>query len=110
MNNLFCPFIHKFVLVFFNDILVYSKNFDEHLEHLDRFLCTLQQGEFYLKWPKYAFGKQYTNYLGHIMSANGVELEPTKIQPMQDWPIPTSLKSLNGFLGLTIFYQYFIKD
>jgi len=56
MNDLFQPFIHKFVLVFFDDILVYSHNFDEHLDFLNKVLHTLQQGEFYLKLPKCAFG------------------------------------------------------
>lgn len=110
MNDLFHPFIRKFVLVFFYDILVYSQNFDEHLKHFECVLQTLHQGKFFVKLPKCVFRKRWIDYFKHIMSTNGVEPKPLKIQAMLDWSVPTSLKSLRGFLKLTGFYWYFIKN
>ena len=110
MNDLIRPFIRKFIHVFFDDILVYSHNFDEHLDHLDQVLHTLQQGEFNLKLSKCVFGQHSIDYLGHIVLTNDVEPEPSKIQAMLDWSIPMITKSLCGFLGLTSFYRHFFKN
>ncbi|GJY31597.1 reverse transcriptase [Tanacetum coccineum] len=81
MNTVFKAFLRKFVLVFFDDILIYSKNLEQHLE-----------------------------YLGHIISAQGVATNPSKIEAMQKWLIPSTLKQLRGFLGLTGYYRRFLKD
>lgn len=110
MNDLFRPFLRKFVLVFFDDILIFSQQFDQHIDHLKLVLEKLAQHQFYLKQSKCAFAVQQVSYLGHIVSVKGVEPEPSKIQAMLDWPKPTSLKSLRGFLGLTGFYRRFIRD
>lgn len=110
MNNLFQPFLCKFVLVFFDDILVFSSNFPQHMHHLALVFRKLQEGQFFLKMSKCTFGQRRVEYLGHIVSKEGVELEPSKIQAMLDWSVPHSLKSLHGFLGLTGFYRRFIKD
>lgn len=110
MNDLFSPFLLKFVLVFFDDILIFSNSFTDHLEHLALVLRTLHEGQFFLKESKCAFAQHSIEYLGHIVSIQGVAAEPSKIQAMLDWPLPTSLKSLRGFLGLTGFYRRFIKN
>lgn len=109
MNELFMPFLRKFVLVFFDDILIFSKCFADHLKHLDMVFHILDEGKFFLKESKCAFSQRSIEYLGHIVSEKGVAAEPSKIKAMVDWPPPTTLKALRGFLGLTGFYRRFIK-
>lgn len=109
MNELLKPYMRKFVAVFFDDILVYSSSFETHIKHLDCVFHTLLEGRFFLKGSKCLFAQRQLEYLGHIVSAKGVEPEPSKIKAMIDWPVPTCIKSLRGFLGLTGFYRKFIK-
>ncbi|WVZ02845.1 hypothetical protein V8G54_023651 [Vigna mungo] len=109
MNELLKPFLRKFLIVFFDDILVYSTTWDAHLNHLERTFQTLLQGQFFLKGSKCLLAQQQLEYLGHIVSAQGVAADPSKIQAMVQWPSPMSLKALHGFLGLTGFYRRFIK-
>ncbi|XP_014511566.1 uncharacterized protein LOC106770264 [Vigna radiata var. radiata] len=109
MNDLLKPFLRKFVIVFFDDILVYSKTFEAHLHHLECTFKALIEGHFFLKESKCVFAQQQLEYLGHIVSAIGVAADPSKIQAMVEWPTPCSIKSLRGFLGLTGFYRRFIK-
>lgn len=110
MNALFQPFLCKFVFVFFDDILVYSRSLEDHISHLDDvFNCLLQQ-QFYLKQSKCSFAQSSIAYLGHIVSAQGVGPDPEKISAMVDWPKPTTLKQLRGFLGLTGFYRKFVRN
>ncbi|KAI4313482.1 hypothetical protein L6164_026461 [Bauhinia variegata] len=109
MNELLKPFLRKFAAVFFDDILVYSSSFDDHIIHLDSVFQALLKDKFFLKDSKCLFGQRQLEYLGHIVSEKGVEPEPSKIQAMVDWPRPTTIKSLGGFLGLTGFYRKFIQ-
>jgi hypothetical protein len=104
MNHVFHPFLHHFVLVFFDDILIYSKTWTTHLSHVDRFLHLLSQHQIFLKQSKCAFGASKVEYLGHIVGKEGVRVDPKKIEAMQDWPLPKTLKILCGFLGLTSYY------
>lgn len=83
MNDLFRPYLRKFVLVFFDDILVFSNHLDQHMQHLELVFQKLQDENFFLKQSKYEFGQQKIEFLGHIVSERGVEPEPTKIQAMQ---------------------------
>jgi hypothetical protein len=101
MNHVFHPFLHHFVLVFFDDILIYSKTWTTHLSHVDQVLHLLSQHQLFLKQSKCAFGASEVEYLGHIVGQDGVRVDPKKIEAMQDWPRPKTLKSLHGFLGLT---------
>lgn len=109
MNDLLRPFLRRFAIVFFDDILIYSASWSEHLLHLELIFACLLQGQFYLKPEKCALGLQQIDYLGHIVRHGEVSPDPAKIHAMVEWPIPTSLKSLKGFLGLTGFYRKFIK-
>jgi hypothetical protein len=80
MNELFHPYLHKHVLVFFDDILVYSKTWEEHMKHLGQVLSLLEENKFYAKMSKCAFGKEEIEYLGHIISKKGVKIDPKKIR------------------------------
>jgi hypothetical protein len=108
MNHVFHPFLHQFVLVFFDDILIYRKTWIDHLNHVDQFLCLLSQHQLFLKQSKCAFGASEVEYLGHLVGKDGIRVDPKKIEAMQDWPHPKTLKILRGFLGLIGYYHKFI--
>jgi len=110
MNSLFQPHLRRFVIVFFDDILVYSRTLEEHLVHLEIVFQCLLQHQFFLKHSKCTFGQNSLSYLGHIVSAQGVGPDPEKIQAMLDWPTPQNCKQLRGFLGLTGFYRKFVAN
>ena len=110
MNEIFQPFLRKFVLVFFDDILVYSKNWVEHMKQLELVLETLLKNHLFVKKSKCSFGKEQVEYLGHLISKQGVATDLAKIESMKCWPFSNSLKVLRGFLGLTGYYRRFIKD
>lgn len=92
MNSVFKPFLRKFVLVFFDDILVYSKSWDEHIQHLTIVLQTLRQHSLFAKKSKCSFASSYVDYLGHVISGQGVQADPQKIQDMCNWPTPKNVK------------------
>ncbi|GJS61624.1 putative mitochondrial protein [Tanacetum coccineum] len=110
MNQVFKPFLRKFVLVFFDDILFYSASETEHLQHLKAVLEVMRAHTLYAKQSKCIFLAPKVEYLGHVLSAQGVATDPLKIQAMASWPIPKTLKQLRGFLGLTGYYRRFIKN
>jgi hypothetical protein len=110
MNHFFRPFLCHFVLVFFDDILIYSKTWTDHLTHVDRVLHLLSQHQLFLKQSKCAFGASEVEYLGQLVGKDGVRVDLKKIEAMQDWPHPKTLKSLRGFLGLTRYYRKFVKN
>jgi hypothetical protein len=105
MNNLLKPYLQKFVLVFFDDILIYSRTWDNHLLHVENVLHLLQENKFFVKKIKFSFGANEVEYLGNIVRNDGLKLDPQKIQYMQEWSLPTTLKHLKGFLGLTSYYR-----
>lgn len=108
MNQVFKPYLRKFVLVFFDDILVYNKGWDEHLGHLEEILQVLQNHGFVANRKKCVFGSRQIEYLGHIISEKGVAVDPAKIKSIIDWPVPRNVKGVRGFLGLTGYYRKFI--
>jgi hypothetical protein len=110
MNHIFQPFLCHFVLVFFYDILIYNKTWQAHVTHVDQVLQLLSHHQLFLKRSKCAFGVSEVEYLGHIVSKDGVRVDPKKIEAMKDWPHPTTLKSLQGFLGLTGYYRKFVQN
>ena len=110
MNKVFKPYLRKFVLVFFDDILMYSSSIEQHVSHLQMVLTMLLDNQLYAKQSKYVFGCEEVEYLGHLILGQGVRIDPKKTDAMQNWPIPTLVKALRGFLGLTGYYRKFIKD
>ena len=109
MNILFQPYLRKFVIVFFDDILVYSKSLEDHILHLEIVFQCLMTNQFFLKRTKCLLAQESIEYLGHIISRDGVSPDPEKIRAMVAWPAPTNVKQLCGFLGLTGFYRKFVK-
>jgi hypothetical protein len=84
MNHVFCPFLRHFVLVFFDDILIYRKTWIDHLTHVDQVLQLLSQHQLFLKQSKCAFGASEVEYLGHLVGKDGFRVDPKKIEAMQD--------------------------
>lgn len=109
MNEVFRPYLRKFVLVFFDDILVYSKNLEDHLLHLEHVFSLMKQNALYAKLSKCSFGIARVEYLGYLISGTGVETDPKKIEVIASWPEPQSQKDVRSFLGLTGYYRRFIK-
>lgn len=109
MNNILQPFLRKFVLVFFYGILVYCSTLDAHVQHLAKVLTILHQNALKLNQKKCVFRQQQLEYLGHIISQQGVAGDPEKVEAMQNWPLPKTPKTLRGFLGLTDYYRCFVQ-
>jgi hypothetical protein len=110
MNSIFNPLLRKFVLVFFDDILIYNKSWEEHVQHVDKVLQLLEEQQLYAKPSKSSFGVQEVEYLGHIVSHEAVKVDPNKIKAIREWPIPKTLKKLRGFLGFPGYYNKFFKN
>ncbi|PNY00428.1 hypothetical protein L195_g023708, partial [Trifolium pratense] len=110
MNDLLRPFLRKFALVFFDDILIYSPTWQAHLKHLQQVLQALSQNQFFAKLSKCQFGVSSVEYLGHIISVEGVRADPSKLQAMVSWPVPKNITALRAFLGLTGFYRRFVLN
>lgn len=109
MNKMLKPYLRKFVTVFFDDILVYSKTEAEHLQHLRVVLQVLLEHQFFAKMSKCSFGQETMEYLGHVVSAAGVHVDQSKIKAISEWPEPKNVKQLRGFLGLAGYYRKFVK-
>jgi hypothetical protein len=98
------------VLVFFDDILIYNKSWEDHVQHVDRVLQLLEAQQFYAKPSKCFFGVLEVENLGYIVSHEGVKADPNKIKSIKEWIIPTTLRNLRGFMGLTRYYRKYVKN
>jgi hypothetical protein len=110
MNSIFNPFLRNFVLVFFDDILIYKKYWVEHVQHVDRVLQLLEDKKMYANPSKFSFGVHDVEYLGHIISHEGVKVDPNKIKSMRESLISKTLNKIKGLLGLTGYYHKFFKN
>jgi hypothetical protein len=109
MNEIFSPLLRKGVLVFMDDILIYSPTLEDHVTLLTEVLQTLSHHNLFAKLSKCSFAQNTIEYLGHVISSTGVSTDPLKIRAVQDWPIPTTVKEVRSILGLTGYYRRFIK-
>jgi hypothetical protein len=110
MNQVLHKYLRQFVLVFFDDILVYSKSEAEHCRHLAKVVHILRQNKLFAKKSKCVFAQEQIKYLGHIITEKGVATDPEKVRAVQEWPEPHTITELRGFLGLPGYYRRFIKD
>jgi hypothetical protein len=110
MNTIFSQFLHKFVLVFMDDILVYSPTLEAHIQHLTLVFQVLTKHHFFIKESKCLFAQQSLEYLGHVITTQGITTYPSKVAAVNRWPAPSNVKELRGFLGLAGYYKRFIKN
>ncbi|XP_021867015.2 uncharacterized mitochondrial protein AtMg00860-like [Spinacia oleracea] len=109
MYSVFKPLLRKCVLVFFDDIFVYSRTEDEHWAHLRQVFELMRLHKMFAKASKCSFAIDKVEYLGHFISAKGVETDPNKIATVESWPVPKTVKELRSFLGLAGYYRKFVK-
>ncbi len=108
MNTVLGPLIGKCVLVYLDDILVFSRSAEEHAEHLEQVLQLLREKKFYVKRSKCHFNVPEVEFLGHFVGRNGVRVDPRKVQIVKDWPVPRNQSELRSFLGLANYFRRFV--
>ncbi|CAL9029144.1 unnamed protein product, partial [Prunus brigantina] len=109
MNRVFRRYLDRFVIVFIDDILVYSKSRKAHMKHLEIVLGTLRRRQLYAKFSKCQFWLDIISFLGHVISAEGIYVDPQKIEAVMNWPQPTSVTEIRSFLGLAGYYRRFVE-
>ncbi|KAL4026723.1 hypothetical protein IC575_015162 [Cucumis melo] len=110
MNRVFKDFLDSFVIVFIDDILIYSKTEAEHEEHLHQVLETLRANKLYAKFSKCEFWLRKVTFLGHVVSSEGVSVDPAKIEVVTNWPRPSTVSEIRSFLSLASYYRRFVED
>ncbi|KAL4011397.1 hypothetical protein IC575_028455 [Cucumis melo] len=110
MNRVFKEFLDSFVIVFIDDILIYSKTEAEHEEHLHQVLETLRANKLYAKFSKCEFWLRKVTFLGHVVSSEGVSVDPAKIEAVTNWTRPSTVSEIRSFLGLAGYYRRFVED
>ncbi|XP_073273292.1 uncharacterized mitochondrial protein AtMg00860-like [Primulina huaijiensis] len=110
MHRIFQPFLHKFVVIFIDDILIFSRSHEEHAQHLRLILKTLKEHQLYAKFSKCEFWLEKVSFLGHFISGKGLEVDPPKIEAISRWKQPINITEIKSFLGLAGYYRRFIKD
>src|SRR3954462_4413005 len=108
VQDILCPLLDKCIIVYIDDILVYSKNDTDHQEHLRQVLALLRKHQLYGKTTKCEFFKTTVEYLGHVISVQGITTDPKKVETIKAWPAPTNLKELQSFLGMCNYYRRFV--
>src|SRR5215212_5634613 len=110
MNHILQDYIGKFVAVYLDDIIIYSKTFEQHIDHVKQIFRALQTATLKIKIRKCFFFLPNIAFLGHIVGRNGISADPAKIEKIKTFPIPNNLKELRGALGLFSYYKKFVKD
>ncbi|KAJ0458542.1 putative nucleotidyltransferase, Ribonuclease H [Helianthus annuus] len=110
MNRICKPYLDKFVIVFIDDILIYSKSQEEHCKHLHALLTLLRKEKLYAKFSKCEFWLQKVQFLGHMVNHEGIHVDPAKIEAITKWKVPQTAMEIRSFLGLAGYYRRFIKD
>jgi hypothetical protein len=109
MNDMLRPYVGKFVVVYLDDILIFSKTAEEHLSHLRQVLQTLRENQFYANPKKCDFMKEEISFLGHRVSANGLKVDPEKVRAVADWKVPRDVHGVRSFLGLANYFRRFLQ-
>jgi hypothetical protein len=109
MNHILAPYLDSFVIVYLDDILIYSASESLHSQHLDLVLQALEANQLHAGLAKCAFGLKTVDFLGHVISPDGVRPDPAKVAAVQDWPAPSNVHQVRQFLGLTSYYRKFIR-
>jgi hypothetical protein len=109
MNRVFIDYLDKFVIVFLDDILVYSKTEEEHEQHLRMVLQVLREHQLYEKLSKCSFYQRQIHYLGHIISKEGIDVDPEKVEVIREWSAPRNVAEVRSFMGLAGYYKRFIS-
>ena len=110
MNSIFREELDAFVIVFLDDILIYSRNLKEHVEHLRKVLTILRENKLFAKLSKCAFAKPEIDFLGYIVNDRGISVDPAKTAAVSDWPTPTTPTHVRSFLGLCSYYRRFVES
>ncbi|GJR91646.1 putative reverse transcriptase domain-containing protein [Tanacetum coccineum] len=110
MNRVCRPYLDKFVIVFIDDILIYSKTREEHVEHLRLVLELLKKEKLYAKFSKCEFWLREVQFLGHVINGNGIHVDPSKIEAVKNWKAPRTPTEVRSFLGLAGYYRRFIEN
>jgi hypothetical protein len=110
MNEVLHSFIGKFVVIYFDDILIYNKLLDEHIEHLRAVFGALREARLFANLEKCTFCTDRLTFLGYVVTPQGIEVDEAKIEAIKNWPIAVTLTQLRSFLGLVGFYRRFVRD
>ena len=108
INNVLREYIDEFVCVYIDDILIYSRTLEQHVEHVRKVLHALRKYNLRLKPSKSEFHTQRVKFVGYVMTPDGVEVDPEKIERVKEWPVPTSVKDVQSFHGFANYYRQFI--
>ena len=109
MNDVFCPFIDKFAIVYLDDILIFSSSWEEHVKHVKQVFDVLQKEKLYLKLSKCEFGKTSLVYLGYIVGGGQLKIDSTKIDVIVKWRRPQNVTEVRSFLGAVQYWRKFIS-
>ncbi|WMV23780.1 hypothetical protein MTR67_017165 [Solanum verrucosum] len=110
MNRVFKPYLDRFVIVFIDDILVYSRTYEDHEQHLMMVLQALREHKLYAKFSKCEFWSSQVVFLGHVVSEEGILVDSKKVEAVKKWPRPTIVTEIQSFLGLAGYYRRFVQD
>jgi len=110
MNEVLRAFIGKFVVVYFDDILIYSKSHDDHIEHLRAVFDVLRDARLFGNLETCTFSTDRVSFLGYVVTSQGIEMDEAKIVTIMSWPLPTTVTQVRSFLGLAGFYRRFVRD
>ena len=110
LHRVFQPYLDQFVVVFVDDILIYSQSEEEHEDHLRLVLHVLRDHQLYAKFSKYEYFLIEVKFLGHVVSASGASVDPEKVKAVMSWERPKLVFEIRNFLGFTGYYRRFIED
>jgi hypothetical protein len=110
MNSVFMPELDKSIVVFNDDILIYSRSMEEHEEHLQIVLQRLRDHQLYAKFRKCEFWIKEVPFLGHVVSLEGIMVDPGKVKEVLEWKPPTTVSEVRSFLGLASYYRRFVPN